>query len=101
MGTGAPLLDSSDIRIFNVVGRAFGVLADCAYVVDFQHNIEFCITAVIYCNEDDVLNNDKYQYDTAGLPFLTELGQLLYQAELQRDKHLQFSNADLRELYRR
>jgi hypothetical protein len=101
MGTGAPLPDSSDIRIFNVVGRAFGVLADCAYVVDFQHNIEFCITAVIYCNEDDVLNNDKYQYDTAGLPFLTELGQLLYQAELQRDKHLQFSNADLRELYRR
>lgn len=101
MGNGASLPDSSDIRIFNVVGRAFGVLADCAYVVDFKNKIEFCVTAVIYCNEDDVLNNDRYQYDSIGLPFLTELGQILYTEELQREKRYPFSNADLKELYRR
>ena len=83
------------------MGRAFGVLADCAYVVDFKNKIEFCVTAVIYCNEDDVLNNDRYQYDTIGLPFLTELGQILYTEELQREKRYPFSNADLKELYRR
>jgi hypothetical protein len=101
MGSGVPLPDSSDIRIFNVVGRAFGVLADCAYVVDFKNNVEFCVTAMIYCNEEDVLNNDRYQYDAVGLPFLTELGQLLYREELQREKRYPFSNADLKALYRR
>ena len=101
MGNGAPRPDSSDIRIFNVVGRAFGVLADCAYVVDFKNNVEFCVTAMIYCNEEDVLNNDRYQYDAIGLPFLTELGQILYREELQREKRYPFSNADLKALYRK
>ena len=99
MGNGAPLPDSSDIRIFNVVGRAFGLLADCAYIVDFKHNVEFCVTAVIYCNEEDVLNSDRYQYDAIGLPFLAELGQMLYREELQREKRYSFSNADLRSLF--
>jgi hypothetical protein len=76
-------------------------LADCAYVVDFKNNVEFCVTAMIYCNEEDVLNNDRYQYDAVGLPFLTELGQLLYREELQREKRYPFSNADLKALYRR
>jgi len=99
IGNGAPLPDSSDIRIFNVVGRAFGLLADCAYIVDFKHNVEFCVTAVIYCNEEDVLNSDRYQYDAIGLPFLAELGQMLYREELQREKRYSFSNADLRSLF--
>jgi hypothetical protein len=99
MGNGAPLPDSSDIRIFNVVGRAFGLLADCAYVVDFKNKVEFCVTAVIYCNEEDVLNSDRYQYETIGLPFLTELGQMLYHEELSREKRYPFSNADLRALF--
>lgn len=99
MGNETPLPDTSDVRIFNVVGRAFGLLADCAYIVDFKHNVEFCVTAVIYCNEEDVLNSDRYQYETIGLPFLGELGQLLYREEVQREKRFPFSNADLRSLF--
>ena len=99
VGNGSPLPDSSDIRIFNVVGRAFGLLADCAYIVDFKNRVEFCLTAVIYCNEEDVLNSDRYQYETVGLPFLAELGQLLYREELLREKRYPFSNADLRALF--
>jgi hypothetical protein len=99
MGTGAALPDTADIRIFNVVGRAFGLLADCAYIVDFKHNVEFCVTAIIYCNEEDVLNSDRYQYETVGLPFLTELGQLLYHEEMQREKRYPFSNSDVKALF--
>ena len=99
IGSGNKLPDSSDIRIFNVVGRAFGLLADCAYIVDFKNNVEFCVTAVVYCNEEDVLNSDRYQYVSVGLPFLTELGQLLYREELQREKRYPYSNSGLKELY--
>lgn len=101
MGTGAPLPDSSDIRIFNVVGRAFGVLADCAYVVDHKNGVEFAVTAIMYCNESDILNADKYEYDAVGLPFMAELGRLLYDYEKSRPRKYLPDLTHLQRLYSR
>jgi hypothetical protein len=28
------------------------------------------VTAVIYCNEDGIFNDDKYDYETVGFPFM-------------------------------
>jgi beta-lactamase class D len=72
------------IRIFNKVGDAYGYLLDNAYVVDFEQNIEFMLTAVIYCNEDQVFNDDKYEYDSVGFPFFANLGKLIYNYEKNR-----------------
>lgn len=99
MGTGKPLPDSSDIRIFNVVGRAFGVIADAAYVVDFKNDIEFCVSAIMYCNESDILNSNTYEYETAGLPFLDELGRLLYQYERSRPRAYRHHQIELERLF--
>jgi hypothetical protein len=86
IGDGAALPEGSDIRIFNVVGRAYGVLADCAYIVDFKNKTEFMLSAIMYCNEDEILNDDTYEYYSAGLPFLGELGRLIYSYELNRKR---------------
>ena len=72
------------IRIFNKVGDAYGHLIDVAYVVDFKNKIEFFISAVIYCNSDGILNDDKYDYKTIGLPFMKKLGKVIYDYELKR-----------------
>ncbi|MBX9784006.1 MAG: class A beta-lactamase-related serine hydrolase [Chitinophagaceae bacterium] len=74
------------IRIFNKVGWAYGFLTDVAYIVDFEKNIEFIMSATIYCNADGVLNDDKYDFDTAGLPFLEKLGNMMYEYELKRER---------------
>ena len=74
------------IRIFNKPGDAYGFLIDAAYIVDFKNNIEFMLSAVIYCNSDGILNDNKYDYDTVGLPFMKERGQAIYQHELKRKK---------------
>jgi len=74
------------IRIFNKTGWAYGHIIDGAYIVDLQQGIEFFITAVIYANENDTLNDDQYQTDEVALPFLRQLGEYLYQQELQRPK---------------
>ena len=71
-------------RIFNKVGLAYGFLSDAAYIVDFENSIEFLLSAVIYVNEDGIINDDKYEYDSVGLPFLSQLGQLIYRQELKR-----------------
>ncbi len=74
------------IRIFNKPGDAYGQLTDVAYVVDFENNIEFFVSATVYCNTDGILNDDRYDYNTIGLPFMQKLGELLYQHELKRNR---------------
>jgi hypothetical protein len=74
------------IRIFNKIGNAYGQLIDVAYVVDFNNNIEFFVSATITCNSDGILNDNKYDYETIGYPFMKNLGQTLYDYELKRKK---------------
>jgi hypothetical protein len=76
----------SNIKIFNKVGDAYGFLLDIAYVMDPEKKIEFMLSAVIYCNSDGILNDSKYDYDSLGYPFYKNLGQLIYNYELERKK---------------
>lgn len=74
----------SNIRIFNKVGDAYGFLTDAAYIVDFDNKIEFLLSATIFTNENLTFNDNKYEYDEIGLPFLKNLGQSIYEVELNR-----------------
>jgi len=76
----------SHIRIFNKVGDAYGFLTDAAYIVDFKNKVEFLLSATIYTNENQTFNDNKYEYKEIGLPFLKNLGQLIYQIELNRPR---------------
>lgn len=76
----------ADVRVFNKVGWAYGFLTDASYVVDFRNNIEYMLTATVYVNSDGILNDNKYDEDTVGHPFLYQLGQTVYQYELGRKR---------------
>ena len=75
-----------NVRVFNKVGWAYGFLTDASYVVDFAHNTEYMLAATIYANSDDTLNDDKYEFETVGRPFLYQLGQTIYNYELNRPR---------------
>jgi hypothetical protein len=75
-----------DIRIFNKVGDSYGYNIDNAYIVDFKHNVEFILTAVVQSNENGIYNDNKYEYATVCLPFMKNIGQVIYQYELERKK---------------
>jgi len=77
-----------NIRVFNKPGDAYGQMLDVAYIVDYEKGVEFFLSAVIYCNNDGILNDDKYDYKTIGLPFMKNLGQLIYNYEVKRPKKL-------------
>lgn len=74
------------VRIFNKVGDAYGFLIDASYFVDYKNKVEFMLSAVIHCNSDEIFNDNKYDYDTIGFPFMKNLGQVIYEHELKRDK---------------
>jgi hypothetical protein len=76
----------SHIRIFNKVGYAYGYLTDIAYIVDFKNKVEFMLSATIHVNENQIYNDNVYEYNSIGIPFLAELGRQLYQHELIRKR---------------
>lgn len=74
------------IRIFNKTGTAYGFLTDASYIVDFRNKVEFFLTATIYCNSDGIINDNKYDYDSIGYPFFQQLGRVVYEYELKRER---------------
>ena len=76
----------SRIRVLNKVGQAYGYLTDNAYIVDLDRGAEFLLTAVISVNENGIFNDDNYEYDEIGLPFLANLGRVIYEYELERPR---------------
>ena len=75
-----------NVKIYNKVGLAYGYLTDNAYIVDSKNKVEFLLSAVIYVNEDEIFNDDKYEYNEIGLPFLANLGRVIYRYEMERKK---------------
>ncbi|MFM2442699.1 MAG: hypothetical protein RL449_1341, partial [Bacteroidota bacterium] len=59
------------------------------------------VTAVMLCNEDEIFNDEKYDYDSIGFPFYKNLGQVIYDYEEKRLKknlpnldHLKFDHTN-------
>jgi hypothetical protein len=76
-----------NVRIFNKIGDSYGYDIDNAYIVDFNNKVEFMLTAVVQSNDDGIYNDNKYEYKTVCLPFMKNLGQVIYQYELKRPKN--------------
>jgi hypothetical protein len=66
------------------VGQSYGFLSDCARFFDKKNNIQFMLSAVIYANSDEVINDGKYDYDSVALPYLSILGKKIFQYELKK-----------------
>jgi hypothetical protein len=69
-----------------VVGKAYGFIGDVAYFADFREMVEFFLSAVMYANQDDVINDDCYDYETLALPFFRSLASEIYGYEKKRPR---------------
>lgn len=74
----------ANIKIYSKSGLAYGYLIDNAFIQAKENKIEFFLSAVIHVNEDQIYNDDKYEYDEIGLPFLANLGKIIYEYEKGR-----------------
>lgn len=76
----------ANIRIFNKAGWAYGTLTDNAYIIDLENKVEFLLTATILVNDNGIFNDNQYEYQTIGLPFLANLGRIIFEYEYKRKK---------------
>jgi hypothetical protein len=74
------------LRLFSKSGQAYGYLNDCAYVVDRRSGVDFFLAATIHANADGIYNDDQYEYEGIGLPFLAELGRAVLEHERARPR---------------
>ncbi|MDA0843821.1 MAG: serine hydrolase [Bacteroidetes bacterium] len=66
-----------EIRSYNKVGDAYGTLTETAYIKSEKDSIEFLLTATILSNENGIFNDDNYEYETIGFPFMAGLGRAI------------------------
>ncbi len=88
-----------NVRILNKVGLAYGYILDNAYIVDFENGIEFFLTAVILVNENQTFNDNTYEYEEIGIPFLHTLGTMIYEYEKNRERAYQSDLTEFKSLF--
>jgi len=86
MGDSKDTIYDEALRIFNIVGLSYGFVADVAYIVNIREGVEFFLAGVIYANQDDILNNEKYEYRDIAFPFFGRFGRIIYDMERARKK---------------
>lgn len=64
-------------RSYNTVGLSFGCVIDAAYLVDYETGKECILTMAVYANEDELINDGKYDYDSFAFPFFKDFGQVV------------------------
>ena len=72
------LVNNRNIRVYNKLGQAYGTSVDNAYIRNYQDDVEFFLTATIYTNKNNIINDNVYEYDETAIPFLAKLSQSLY-----------------------
>jgi hypothetical protein len=77
-------LRNDTLRSYNKVGLAYGFVSDLAYVRDLSSGAEYFVSCVLYANDNEILNDGRYEYNSVGFPFMKCLGQLLLNYEKKK-----------------
>jgi len=72
---------TDNVRIFNKVGDAYGTLTETAFIQDRLSGAEFLLTATVHVNENQIFNDNIYEYDSIGFPFMAGLGRAILNYE--------------------
>lgn len=65
------------VRVVGKGGRALGFFVENSLVVDETADTFFFVAVAVYANRNDVVNDDRYDYETIAVPFVRRLGVFL------------------------
>ena len=89
----------NNVRTFSKIGISYGFITETAYVVDFEKNIDFFLSVNIYVNENKILNDNIYEYESIARPFLSKLGNLILEYESTNDSTSNKDFSNFQELF--
>jgi hypothetical protein len=65
-------LEDHQVRIYNKVGYVYGTLTDIAYIEDKVNKLASFLAGTILVNKNETFNDDNYEFEETGIPFLAE-----------------------------
>jgi beta-lactamase class A len=68
------------LHLIGKSGEAYGFLTDVSFITQDGSDLELLLSANIYVNADGIFNDDAYEYESLGYPFLAALGRAVWQA---------------------
>ena len=63
----------NSLKIYNKVGTAYGQITETAFIESDSN--KFILTATMYVNENDIINDDIYEYESVGIPFFASFAK--------------------------
>lgn len=77
IGNKPELASSGRYRIFSKIGISHGFVTESAYIVDFENQKDFMVSISIYVNDDDVMNDNLYEYKKLARPFIANFTRII------------------------
>lgn len=68
-----PIIENNQWQVFNKIGMAYGTLTDNAWIYNKTTKENFFLTSTILVNQNQIFNDNQYEYETIGIPFLHRL----------------------------
>ncbi len=65
------------VEITGKIGQAYGFTIENSYLMNPANGRSVFVTAALYTNADEILNDDTYEYATVAEPFLADLGEMV------------------------
>ncbi len=65
------------LEVYSKIGQAFGFVIGNVYIVDKDTGRAFFLTAAVYANPNETMNDDLYAYDTIAFPALADVGEAI------------------------
>jgi hypothetical protein len=62
-----------NLEVYNVVGQSYGFLTESAFCLNTRTSEAWILSATLYVNENEIINDGKYEYQKIGFPFLKSL----------------------------
>jgi hypothetical protein len=66
------------LHLLGKSGEAYGFLTDVSFITEDGSDCELLLAANIYVNADGIFNDDVYEYERLGYPFLAALGRAVW-----------------------
>lgn len=67
------------LHLVGKAGEAYGFLSDVVHISEDGSPYELLLAANVHVNADGIYNDDVYEYETRGYPFLAALGRAVWQ----------------------
>jgi hypothetical protein len=85
------------LKTFNIVGLSYGFVSDVTYVVDLDNGIEFFLAASIIANENGIIGDGKYNYESLAFPLFGRIFDQIYNYEKNRKRSVTHDFKEIRE----